>query len=678
MRRPSPAPARRPARALLLAPLLFGLALPAAAQPWANESARAAGRSAIAAANAGRWPDAEALAVTADPLAAKLVQWMRLQVRGMATAEEIAAFLSANPDWPMRGTLLARAEELLPLLPSDALVLRLYEHDSPRSLGAAQALADARQRQGADPVPILRQAWREASADAPDEAVFLTQNAGVLTAEDHRFRFERLAWTRQFTAAARLLPMLPAEAQAAANQRLALAAERPGAEMGLPARPTDLGMAAEWARFLRRKDRDAEAAAVWQAAEPLQEKLTPQAASAIWTERQVLARKLLRLGSAQAAWRVAAKHGQPADTAALHDAEFLAGFIALRKLNDPALASRHFAVLGQDSSSIITRTRAHYWRGRAAAALGRAAEAREHYLQAAALPTGFYGQLGALALGETAPELSARITGVVPATPSAAAASAFLDKELARAVLTLADLGDTNRARTFLLRIEDLAPDPGTQVLAARLANSIGRPDHAVWVARRSGIDGVMLLPEGYPTPYPVTATGEAEPAFINAISRQESNFDPAAVSPANARGLMQLLPGTAAQVARQLGVPTQVAWLTTQPQHNIMLGSQYLSDQIARFGNLAMAAAAYNAGPRRVEEWLVTYGDPRLGATADGGDMIDWIEQIPFNETRNYVQRVVENAVIYRALDAGTAALDHPLKPWLPSGSLMPATAAR
>ncbi|MFC7551743.1 lytic transglycosylase domain-containing protein [Pseudoroseomonas wenyumeiae] len=169
-----------------------------------------------------------------------------------------------------------------------------------------------------------------------------------------------------------------------------------------------------------------------------------------------------------------------------------------------------------------------------------------------------------------------------------------------------------------------------------------------------------------------------AEPAFINAISRQESNFDPAAVSPANARGLMQLLPGTAAQVARQMGVPTQVGWLTTQPQHNIMLGSQYLADQIARFGNLAMAAAAYNAGPRRVEEWLVTYGDPRLGPTADGGDMIDWIEQIPFSETRNYVQRVVENAVIYRALDAGTAALDHPLKPWLPSGSLMPATAAR
>jgi soluble lytic murein transglycosylase len=394
--------------------LLLGLSWPAAAQPWASESARAAGRGAIAAANAGRWPDAQALAVAVDPLAAKLVQWMRMQVRGMSTAEEIATFLSANPDWPARGTLLARAEELLPLLPNDALVLRLYEHEAPRSLGAAQALADARQRQGADPVTILRQAWREAPADGPDEAVFLARNAAALLPEDHRFRFERLAWARQFAAAARLLTLLPPDVQAAASLRLALAGERPGADAGLPARPTDLGLAAEWARLLRRHDRDAEAAAVWQAAEPLQQKLTPDAASAIWAERQVLSRKLLRLGDAMAAWRVAARHGQAADTAALHDAEFLAGFIALRRLNDPALAARHFAVLGQDSSSIVTRSRAHYWRGRAAAAQGRATEARQNFEEAAALPTGFYGQLGALALGETAPQLAARITAVPP------------------------------------------------------------------------------------------------------------------------------------------------------------------------------------------------------------------------------------------------------------------------
>ena len=660
---------------LLLAPLLFGMALPASAQPWASEASRSAGRAALAAANAGRWPDAQALSVNADPLAAKLVQWMRIQVRGMSSAAEIAGFLSGNPDWPMRATLLARAEELLPLLPDDAMVLRLYAHDLPRGLGGAQALAEARQRQGQDPAPVLRAAWRDANSDALDESVFLSRNAAALTAEDHRARFERLAWTRQFVPAARVIPLLPPEARADAELRLAIAAERGDAAPG--ARITDLGVAHEWARALRRRDRDAEAAAVWQAAEPLQANLSADASRAVWAERQVLSRKLLRLGDAPGAWRVAAQHGQ-VDTADLHDAEFLAGFIALRRLNDPARASQHFARLGEDSTSIITRSRAHYWRGRAAAAQGRAAEARTAFEEAATLPTGFYGQLGALALGEGSPQLAARITGVVPAVPSAAAASAFLDKELARVVVTLADLGDTARARTFLLRLEDLSPDAATRVLAARLANSIGRPDHAVWIARRSGIDGVMLMPEGWPVPYPASATGDAEPAFIYAITRQESNFDPTAVSPANARGLMQLLPGTAAQVARQLGIPTQLGWLTAQPAHNMQLGARYLADQIARFGNLALAAAAYNAGPRRVEEWLSTYNDPRIGAAAGGADLIDWIEQIPFTETRNYVQRVVENAVVYRAMDPATAGLDHPLKPWLPVGNAPAATAAR
>ncbi|MCQ4158981.1 lytic transglycosylase domain-containing protein [Roseomonas sp. GC11] len=181
------------------------------------------------------------------------------------------------------------------------------------------------------------------------------------------------------------------------------------------------------------------------------------------------------------------------------------------------------------------------------------------------------------------------------------------------------------------------------------------------------------MLPEGYPTPYALPAGAEVEPAFAWAITRQESNFDPSAISSANARGLMQLLPSTAALVARQLGIPHQPAWLTSQPEHNIRLGTRYLADQIARFGNLAMAAAAYNAGPRRVEEWVVTYGDPRLPPGNGGTDMIDWMEQIPFSETRNYAQRVVENAVVYRALGAqggsqwgGQEGQEHPLQPWL------------
>jgi soluble lytic murein transglycosylase len=171
-----------------------------------------------------------------------------------------------------------------------------------------------------------------------------------------------------------------------------------------------------------------------------------------------------------------------------------------------------------------------------------------------------------------------------------------------------------------------------------------------------------MALAEGWPAPYPIPPEGP-EPALILGIARQESNFDPEAVSSANARGLMQLLPSTAQQVAKRLGVRHQVAMLTTDTAHNMRLGAAYLDQLLARFGGtLPYAIAGYNAGPNRVDEWLGTYGDPRAGSVA----MLDWMEQIPFAETRNYVQRVVENMSVYRALDPGTASLEHPMAQWL------------
>jgi soluble lytic murein transglycosylase len=202
-------------------------------------------------------------------------------------------------------------------------------------------------------------------------------------------------------------------------------------------------------------------------------------------------------------------------------------------------------------------------------------------------------------------------------------------------------------------------------MLAARLAVHIGRADHAVWVARRAGGAGDMLVPIGWPRPY-TPPVGSPEHAIIHAIIRQESNFDTEAVSGANARGLMQLLPSTATIVARRLGQPFQVAQLTASPEVNMRLGAAFLDEMLARYaGALPLAAAAYNAGPGRVDQWLGTYGDPRGG----GVDMIDWIEQIPFAETRNYVQRVIENVIVYRAQDAAAAARDHPLAPFLRAG---------
>jgi soluble lytic murein transglycosylase len=652
---------RRSLLPILLLPLL---AAPAAAQPWAGEAARLAGRQALAAAAANRFAEADGLAQAADPLARKIVTWQRMQARGSgATAAEIAAWLEANPDWPLPETVARRAEELLALEAEDALVLRHFSRIPPRTLDAAQRYADALARagRGGDATPVLREVWRAGpTADPAAEAAFADRNATALAAEDHARRFDRLMWENAAPAAARLLPRLDPARRIGAEARLALRGEREpeGVE-----RLRDLGVAYERARLLRRRDRDAEAAVVWAAAEPLQRAMPPEAARAVWTERQILTRKLIRLGDPAAAYRVAAGHGQAEPGEPRQEAEFLAGFIALRRLNNPAAAQRHFARVDDESRSVITRARAAYWEGLALEALGRPAEAAARWQAAAGFPVAFYGQLASRALGEAPAQLASRIAATALPTPPADVGERFLMRELARAVVTLADLGQSDRARAFLLRLEDLSPDAADRWLTARLAVLIGRPDHAVWIARRSGADGVVLLEDGWPTPYPTPPDG-AEAALVNAITRQESNFELTAVSSANARGPMQLLPSTAAAVARRLGVPHNAAMLTTDAAHNLRLGSAYINEMLARFaGAMPLAAAAYNAGPGRVDEWLGTYGDPRL---PDVIDIREWIELIPFGETRNYVQRVIENVVVYRARNPATVELAHPLSTYL------------
>jgi len=650
---------RLPILAALFLPIL---ALPAAAQPWAPDGARAAGRLALIAAGAQRWAEAESLAAAADPVAGKIVLWMRLVNRqAPASAAELVAFVAENPDWPFPDTLARRTEEALAVAPDDALALRHFQRNPARTLSGALQHAEALARAGraAEGQAVIRRAWAETGGDVLAEEAVLARLGTALREEDHWRRFDRLAFTRDFAGASRAAQRLSGARRNAADARLALARED---DSVLAARPADIGWAHEAARLLRRRDRDQEAAAVWIAAEGLQGELLGDAARAVWAERQVLSRKLLRLGQPREAYRIAAMHGQSERGEPRQEGEFLAGFIALRRLNDPALAERHFATVGQGSRSVITRARSAYWQGRALSARGEGGAARARYAEAAGLPVAFYGQLAALALGEDAARLSDRVAAAPVPTVTMPRAADFAGRELARAVLTLADLGDTRRARIFLLRLEDLAADGTDRMLAARLARHIGRPDHAVWVARRAGAEGDILLPEGWPAPYrpPVTTP---EPAFIHAITRQESNFDREAISSANARGLMQLLPSTATLVARRLGMSVSLGQLTAEPEVNMRLGAAYLEQMLDRYdGALPLAAAAYNAGPGRVDQWLGTYGDPRAAET----DVIDWMEQIPFSETRNYVQRVIENVIVYRAQDPASRALEHPLARYL------------
>ena len=687
---------RLPRRLLFSLPLL--LPCTAIAQTASPQAARiTAGKAAIAAANGGRWAEAETYAAAADPLVVKIVLWMRLTHRtAPAKAAELVGFLRDNPDWPQVDTIARRAEAAFGGPADDPLVLAHFSSLPPRSLAGALRHAEALTRgvrpqtqlgavldmvrRGPDNAPrssvepgsnlqgeagaqqTLRRAWAEEPGDAAAEAAIMAQFGRLLRQEDHQQRFDRLFFARDMQGAQRALERLTGVALGSGRMRMALAEEPENRQVLL--HPLDLAWAYERARLLRRRDQDADAVASWIVAEPFQANMDPEIARAVWAERQILARKLLRLNNAKDAHRIAAFHGQPMGSEGRLEAEFLAGFIALRFLNDPVLAQRHFVAMALGTRSVISRARALYWEGRALAARGANAAARERYAAAAQLPTAFYGQLAALTMGESQEALDQRLRALQTPPVEQRRAQEFAQRELARVVTTLAELGETRRTRVFLLRLQAVSADQQDRLLTARLANHIGRPDHAVWVARRSAIEGDILLPEGWPTPFRVPVTSP-EPAFIFSVTRQESNFDTEAVSSANARGLMQLLPSTAQLVARRLGMNFRVDMLTADPQANIKLGAAYLEEMLGRFeGSLVMAAGAYNAGPRRVDEWLVTYGNPLRGER----DLLDWMEMIPFAETRNYVQRIVEGAVIYRARQNPPVSAPHPMASWLAS----------
>ena len=674
-----------------------------------------------------RW--AAAARRSADPLAPRLATYLRLVAdhAGAVDPRVAARFLADNPGWPNRALLERRLSDGIAAAGADAVVLPLCARALAGTAAARLRCAEAQARAG-QPEPAAesaRAAWVGGLDDPSAEAAFLQAWAAALTPAAQQARFDRLAGG-DLAAATRQAVRLDPPARQAAEARLALRRDDPGAAALVAvlsdAARNDPALVLDLARFLRRADVSGEAAlAVWRAQGGAAELASaPERRAGFRTERERLVRQLLRAGDAAGALWLASEGAQVATQGDgdAGDAEFLAGWIALRRLNDPAAAAGHFAALAAGSRAAITQGRAHYWLARTAAARGDAAGARAEYAAAAAWPVTFYGQLAALALeggtaggggGGSQPNAGVGVDGtaggVVPAgglattqdgataqgnataqsdaaargevalrarlaalrdpawTP--AEALAFSGTELARATELLVAWGEARRARAFLLRMGELAEDGRGRALVAALALRLAVPEAAVAAARQAGRAGTMLPQAGWPVDVPGGAdpgagAGGVERSVALGITRQESSFDPDAVSPSGARGLMQLMPATAQEVARRLGVAASTAALTADPALNVRLGSAYLGGLLARNdGVLPYAAAAYNAGPGRLREWLAN-GDP----TAGGGDMIDWIEMIPVAETRNYVQRVIENVVDYRAR-LGVAA-PHPLARWL------------
>jgi soluble lytic murein transglycosylase len=366
----------------------------------------------------------------------------------------------------------------------------------------------------------------------------------------------------------------------------------------------------------------------------------------LWNERRNWFLDALQRNDWQGAYGAMAGHGFPAGERKV-DAEFFAGWVALTKLKDPALAARHFEALRTYSSTPITQGRALYWLGRAAEAQGDAAGARAWYEQGARHIQTFYGQLAAEKAGMT--------TLSLPADPVVTDAdrARFEADEVVRATRILGEMNEQGLMRVFAYHLDDRLAEAADLAQLMDMVLAYGDRFGSMMVGRAASQRGFLMPERQYPIRIPPEVPGAAPLAFTLAITRQESSFDPMARSSADARGMMQFLPSTASGVARRLGMPYSAERLW-DPDYNMSLGSYHLAELTGQFGgSMLLATVGYNAGPARPPQWIARCGDPRGRQV----DPVDFIECAPFTETRNYMMRVMENMGVYKARLAGGSA---------------------
>ena len=604
-----------------------------------TEAEAAALAAAFKAIDEERYGDARAaVANFGNALLAEIVDWSVLRVAPKVDADFASTwrFLREHPDWPEPEALRRKAEDrITPDTPFDD-VWRYFTAFPPlTSAGTMRRLEAASAVSPKDVPRLASESWRDATFKASDETEFLNRYGQYLSDEDQVARFDRILREGRPQIARDLLSKLPPAYRPTAEARLAMATRAADAVTilrGVPAatlaEPTIRLEQVTWLRRTGKLDQ----------ARTLLAQSAPNQSDAWWNERQQVARDLLAAGRAADAYAIVSRHGQLKGVA-FAEAEFLAGWIALRHLKKPAEGLKHFQTLYDGVSTAVSRSRAAYWLGRSYEASGRAKEARDWYARAADYGQTFYGQLAARKL----PRGAARL----PTDPVASQTDlqALSGRELVTVARYIGQSGYSERTRPFLLKLAQAVSGPGETLLLANLAVELKRPDVALTIARHATASGVTLFDTSFPV-VDLGATGSIERALALAVTRQESAFNAAAVSPSGALGLMQLMPGTARDVAGRLGLPFVQSKLTADPSYNVTLGSQYLAEMLQRFGgSYELALAAYNAGPNRVARWLQTIGDPRGGKI----DMVDWIEMIPLRETRNYVERIMESVGVYR-----------------------------
>ncbi len=590
-------------------------------------------------------------------LAASIDEWKSLQTTSGYPFESYARFLLAHPGWP--GEMAARraAEKSLDAGGwSPTTVVAFFRRFPPLTSAGKTRFAEALAASGyaGEADAAARAAWVSGTLSSADEAKILTNFPGAMTPADQDARMDMLLWQGSLASAQRQLALTSPARQPIFAARLAFRTNAPDVADRLiatqAAGAADPGWLADRATWYRGTGAWSSArstlaqrpalATVPGSAEQWFEVLLTNARAAASDAQYSLAYDIARqVGDAYPAGTDVATrpYGERDDYTSL---TWLAGTTALKQLARPADAVPLFLRYAGASKTPTTQSKGLYWAGRAAEAAGHREEANGYYARAASFHDLFYGQLASERLGQP---LAAPGDPILRPVDPAVRAS-FYARETVRAAQYLGTTGDWQDQTAFVRQIATDAKTDSDHVLATELSRTLGRPDLGVMVGRSALQNGLSdYSTVGFPN-VRVPVASESDWTMIHAIARQESQFDRAAISHAGARGLMQLMPGTARDQSSKLGMSYDPAALTTDTDYNIMVGSTYFRHIYELYGSYPLAVAAYNAGPGNVNKWLRANGDPRTGTI----DMVDWIEAIPIYETKNYVQRVLENAVVY------------------------------
>jgi soluble lytic murein transglycosylase len=612
----------------------------------ADEGNNAYYRHAFAAITAGRPDLAEALAARgSDPVLNKVLRGSAMALPGNDYSfGEMNAFILNNPCWPDLKGIQMIAEQKMPSGAAPDQVVAWFSARPPVTLAGFYRYIDALNQSGQseNAQKAVRARWVDGDFSRDEQTAFIARFGFLLKGEDLWARVDRLLWKNDPNEARRAIPYLNASDRAVAEARLALANQEYSANALLSRVPSDArddpGLLYQRLRiYVKNNDDDDANEALLNAPSALGN------AEAWWEQRNIMARRAIEKRDYELAYRLALDHGQT-NPKTVVQAEFLCGWLALRFLDKPDAALKHFQTLYDSASTPMSRARGAYWLGRTYEVLGDKENTEKAYGDAALFNTTYYGQLAITRLFAT-PVLA---TTADPPLPESVR-NAFFAQDIIRAILRLAEIGEGERASAFFHAALGEASKRSDFILLTEVAARLHRPDLGIQAVKCANQKNMLVQNGGFPL-INLHVPTPPEPAFTHALVRQESMFNPDAASQAGARGLMQVMPRTAKDICRKSGIRYRERHLD-EPGYNLQIGTSFVAQQIGHFdGSYILALAGYNAGDGRVREWIEEFGDPRSANV----DPVDWIELIPMQETRNYIQRIIESLQVYRAKLAG------------------------